>query len=96
MKAWAIMLTGNKTQRIVCVFAKTEDEAFGKAYHEINEELEKENNDLDKISDYKVTIWTSANFNNEIQNDSQEKTLEKTFSQSTSSEFENQIRSIRS
>ena len=61
MRAWAILLGSKSWNRIYCLFASTKEEALGKAFAQLSEQLRIEK-DKEKgvISDYTVVISTSA------------------------------------
>lgn len=60
MYPWAVLLASKKYSRIFCVYANGKEEAFGKAFSELTQILEKEKKDEENSKDYSVVIWAQA------------------------------------
>ena len=58
--AWAVTLRSGNYNRIFCVFAESQEEAYGKAFKELSEMLQKDNEYGEKVKDYRVELWTWA------------------------------------
>jgi hypothetical protein len=60
MEAWAVLLASSNWQRIFCVFAKSEAEALGNAFSELNTLLNTDMKNKGEMKDYKAVIWCKA------------------------------------
>lgn len=60
MKAWAIELESNSQRRLLVVLAETKNEAFAKAFDEMEDALAKDPGSYKEknLKDYRVSLWS--------------------------------------